>query len=126
MIAIWRDGPNDATPFPTPSKVEGSHHWSYERLLSAALVPLTASAVAVSGSAHPIVDGMLGVALVVHSHIGFDAVLVDYLHERKFPVIGQVAKWGLRFATGGALVGVYSFNTQDIGLTEFVKGVWTA
>ena len=116
VLAIWRDGPNDATPFPQPSKVEGSHHWSYERLLAAALIPLTGTAAVVSGSAYPIIDGTLGVSLIIHSHIGLDACFTDYLHERKFPVIGMLSKWGLRAATAGALVGIYSFNTQDIGM----------
>src|SRR5260370_11700190 len=66
VLAIWRDGPNNATPFPPPSKVEGSYHWSYERLLAAALIPLTGSAVVVSGSAYPIIDGILGVSLIIH------------------------------------------------------------
>lgn len=144
---------NDPTTFPTPNKSHGSYHWSFERLLSATLIPLTASAAVVSGSAYPIVDGLLGLSLVVHSHIGFDACLVDYLHTRKFPVLGQIAKWGVRALTTGALVGVYAFNTQDIGqyfftvfypfvvpdvtvkvliggspigLTELIKRAWTA
>jgi succinate dehydrogenase (ubiquinone) membrane anchor subunit len=37
-----------------------------------------------------------------------------------------VVKWLLRFATLGTLYGVYEFNTNDIGLTELVKRLWTA
>lgn len=113
--AILRGSVNDPTPYPTPSKSHGSYHWSFERLLAASLIPLTASAAVVSGSAYPVVDGLLGLSLVVHSHIGFDACFEDYLHPRKFPVIGNIAKWGLRVVTTGALVGVYAFNTQDVG-----------
>jgi hypothetical protein len=43
-------------------------------------------------------------------------MLVDYLHPRKFPVLGRVATWTLRTATVGVLVGVYQFNTNDIGV----------
>jgi hypothetical protein len=46
---------------------------------------------------------------------GFDQVLTDYLHPRKFPVIGNIAKWFVRLASGGVLVGIYQFNTTDIG-----------
>lgn len=42
-------------------------------------------------------------------------MIVDYLHTRKFPVIGRIATWTLRTATVGVLVGVYQFNTNDIG-----------
>lgn len=63
----------------------------------------------------PILDGILGVSLIVHSHIGFDSCLVDYLHERKFPIIGKIMPWLLRVATGLSVWGVYEFNTNDIG-----------
>lgn len=68
--AIYKGTVNDPTTFPTPSRTHGSHHWAFERLLSASLVPLTAAAFVTSGSAYPVVDGLLGISLVVHSHIG--------------------------------------------------------
>jgi len=117
---------NDPTTFPPSSRSHGSHHWAFERLLSASLVPLTAAAFVTSGSNYPVVDALLGVGLVMHSHIGFDSIVVDYLHTRKFPVIGQIAKWGLRTATVATLVGIYQFNTNDIGITELIAKVWTA
>ncbi|KAI5480474.1 succinate dehydrogenase (ubiquinone) membrane anchor subunit [Pseudohyphozyma bogoriensis] len=115
---------NDPIPFPAPNKSHGSYHWTFERALSAALVPLIAGT-AVS-SVNPIYDGILSVAIVAHSHMGFDQLLTDYLHPRKFPTIGPIMIWLLRAATGGVLVGIYQFNTNDIGLTELVKKVWTA
>lgn len=117
---------NDPTPFPAPSKSHGSHHWAFERLLSAALIPLTAAAAVTGGSHYPVLDGVLAISLVVHSHIGFDSVIVDYLHTRKRPIIGPIMKWTLRATTAGVLVGVYQFNTNDIGLTELIRHVWTA
>lgn len=68
-------------------------------------------------SVNPILDGILSVALVVHTHIGFDSIFTDYLHPRKFPVLGGIVKWGVRLVTGGVLVGVYQFNTNDIGVS---------
>ncbi|GAA5978243.1 hypothetical protein JCM11641_001146 [Rhodosporidiobolus odoratus] len=115
---------NDPTPFPTPNKAHGSYHWTFERLLSASLVPLI-GATAVS-SANPVIDGVLCTALVAHSHMGFDQILTDYLHPRKFPVLGVIATWLLRLATTGVLIGVYQFETNDIGLTELIKKAWRA
>ncbi|KAK0189674.1 CybS-domain-containing protein [Armillaria mellea] len=117
---------NDPTPFPTPSRSAGSYHWAFERLLSAGLIPLTAAAFATSGTNYPVLDGVLGVSLVMHSHIGLDSIFVDYLHKRKFPILGPIMTWGLRTVTVGVLVGVYQFNTNDIGLTELIAKVWTA
>ncbi|KAI0249401.1 mitochondrial inner membrane protein [Lactifluus subvellereus] len=123
---IYKGTVNDPTTFPSPSKSHGSYHWSFERLLSAGLVPLTAAAFATSGSPAPLLDGLLGVGLIVHSHIGFDTVLVDYVHKRKFPMLGPLLTWTLRLTSVAVGVGVYQFNTNDIGLTEFIRRVWTA
>ncbi|TFK24432.1 mitochondrial inner membrane protein [Coprinopsis marcescibilis] len=123
---VYQGTVNDATTFPPASRVHGSYHWSFERLLSAALVPMTAAAFVTTGSNYPVLDGLLGLSLVMHSHFGFDQVLLDYVHKRKFPVIAPIANWTLRAATVGALVGVYQFNTNDIGLTELIAKVWGA
>ncbi|KAF5350172.1 hypothetical protein D9756_009146 [Leucocoprinus leucothites] len=123
---IYKGTVNDPTTFPPPSRVHGSYHWAFERLLSAGLVPLTVAAFVTSTTAHPILDGLLGVSLLVHSHIGFDGLIVDYLHPRKFPVLGKVCTWALRATTVATLVGIYQFNTNDIGITELIAKVWTA
>lgn len=68
--AVYKGTVNDPTEFPPPSKSHGSYHWAFERLLSAGLVPLTAAAFVTSGSNYPVLDGILGVSLVMHSHIG--------------------------------------------------------
>ncbi|GAA5929973.1 hypothetical protein JCM3775_004476 [Rhodotorula graminis] len=113
---------NDPTPFPAPNKAHGQYHWTFERLLSVSLVPLI-GATAVS-SVNPVLDGVLCTALVAHSHMGFDNILTDYLHPRKFPILGTIATWLLRTATVGVLVGIYQFETNDIGLTELIKKAW--
>ena len=69
-LAIYRGTVNDAVPYPPPSKTHGSYHWAFERILSAALVPITAAAAVTTGSQYPLIDAILGVSLVIHSHIG--------------------------------------------------------
>jgi succinate dehydrogenase (ubiquinone) membrane anchor subunit len=58
---------NDPTTFPPPSKFQGSYHWTFERLLSASLVPVVGATFVTSP--HPVLDGILAVTLVVHSHM---------------------------------------------------------
>jgi len=70
IIAIIQGTVNDPTTFPSPSKAHGSHHWAFERLVSAALIPLTAAAAVTGGSHYPVLDGVLAISLIVHSHIG--------------------------------------------------------
>jgi len=45
----------------------------------------------------------------------FDSDITDYLHTCKFPIMRQLGKWGLRTAILATLVGVYQFNTNDVG-----------
>jgi succinate dehydrogenase (ubiquinone) membrane anchor subunit len=130
---------NEPTTFPPANRSHGSYHWTFERLLAAGLVPLTGAAFVTSGSFTPLLDGLLGISLIVHSHIGvrflqhslffqnfilslippggiqFDCVLVDYLHKRKFPTLGPLFTWMLRLTSVAVGVGVYQFNTNDIG-----------
>jgi hypothetical protein len=65
-IAILKGTVNDPTTFPPPSRSHGFHHWAFERLLSANLVPqpLTAAAFVTSGSNYPVVDVILFLGLV--------------------------------------------------------------
>jgi len=123
---IIKGNVNEPTPYPPVSRSDGSHHWAFERLLSASLIPLTGAAFVTGATPYPVLDGILGVALVVHSHLGFDQVLIDYIHPRKFPLLGPLMKWVLRGLTAGVLVGVYQFNTTDVGLTELIRRLWHA
>ncbi|KAI9322720.1 CybS-domain-containing protein [Dichotomocladium elegans] len=115
---------NAAATQHAPDRLHGSYHWDVERAASVALVPMFAAEFALGSS--PVLDTLFGVVLPLHLHIGLDALIVDYLNERKAPVIGKIAKATLYAATAGVLVGCYQFNTNDIGLTELIARVWTA
>jgi succinate dehydrogenase (ubiquinone) membrane anchor subunit len=71
-------------------------------------------------------DAVLCGALVIHSHIGFQACIVDYFPGWRVPKTRTFLNWLLRAATLTAAVGLYEFETNDVGLTEAVKRVWTA
>ncbi|KAN0129046.1 CybS domain containing protein, partial [Lactarius tabidus] len=82
---IYKGTVNDPTTFPPPSKSHGSCRWSFECLLTAGLVPLTTAAFVTFCSPASLLDELLGASLIMHSHIGFNAVLVDSVHERELP-----------------------------------------
>lgn len=90
---------NDPTTFPPSNKSQGSYHWAFERLLAASLLPITGAAFVTSGSAYPVIDGLLGVSLVMHSHIGvglsFSAFAVLMLTKSTFLTIEFDATRGL-------------------------------
>ncbi|KAI9854500.1 MAG: membrane anchor subunit of succinate dehydrogenase, Sdh4 [Vezdaea acicularis] len=116
---------NDPVPVPPPSPTHGSYHWTFERLVAAGLVPLTVVPFA-TGSLNPSTDALLCALLIIHSHIGFESIIIDYLPEKRVPKSRLAAGWGLRAATLLVAVGLYEFETNDVGITEAVKRVWTA
>lgn len=66
---------NDPAVVPHTSPTHGSYHWTFERLIALGLVPLTAAPF-IGGSLHPILDSILCASLLIHSHIGFEYVLI--------------------------------------------------
>ncbi|KFG80053.1 succinate dehydrogenase cytochrome b small subunit [Metarhizium anisopliae] len=118
-------GVNDPAPVPPPSAAHGSYHWTFERLLAAGLVPLTIAPFA-SGSLNPTMDAILCSAVLIHSHIGFQSVIIDYIPKRRYPGLRRLFWWGLNAATVVVGVGLYEFETNDVGVTEAIKRVWKA
>ncbi|RKO82756.1 CybS-domain-containing protein, partial [Blyttiomyces helicus] len=101
----------------------GSYHWNFERGLSIVTLPLMIGAYAVGPQ--PYIDLALGVVIPLHTHIGFGAIIEDYLPQRRTGVIYKLANGTLYVATGLVLYGAYQFNTNDIGITAFVGRLWT-
>jgi hypothetical protein len=50
--------------------------------------------------------------------------ITDYFNARKSVVLNKLMTGTLWLSTTGVLVGCYQFNTNDIGLTEFVARIW--
>ena len=121
------------------------------RIVSAGLVPLTIAPFA-AGSLNPVTDSILCALLVVHSHIGFEYVsqiilsqdcdeclqsiwqeltpsrscIVDYFPSKRVPFVRNAAMWALRIGTITLGVALYSFETNDVGITEAVARLWKA
>jgi len=75
---------NDAVPIPPSSPTHGSYHWTFERLVAAGLIPLTVAPFA-AGSLSPVADAILCAAIIIHSHIGFQALIIDYIPPKRLP-----------------------------------------
>ncbi|GFG07601.1 succinate dehydrogenase subunit CybS, putative [Aspergillus udagawae] len=116
---------NDPAPIPKPHPSEGSYHWTFERLVSVGLIPLTIAPFA-AGSLNPVMDSVLCSLLVLHSHIGFQASIIDYFPGRRVPKTKTFMTWLLRAFTVTTAVGLYEFETNDVGITEAIKRVWKA
>ncbi|KAI9747464.1 MAG: membrane anchor subunit of succinate dehydrogenase, Sdh4 [Lichina confinis] len=116
---------NDPAILPPPSPTHGSYHWTFERLLSGALIPLTIAPFA-AGSLHPATDAALGAAILIHSHLGFQSIIIDYIPTGQHPLARKIFWWSLRGATLVVGIGLYEFETNDVGLTEAIKRLWRA
>jgi succinate dehydrogenase (ubiquinone) membrane anchor subunit len=116
---------NDPAPIPPTDPSHGSYHWSFERLISVALIPLTIAPFA-AGSLNPTMDAILCASIIIHSHIGFESMIVDYIPRKRLPRTRLFFWWGLRAATLVVAVGLYEFETNDVGLTEAIKRIWVA
>ncbi|KAH8174521.1 cybS, succinate dehydrogenase cytochrome B small subunit domain-containing protein [Sarocladium implicatum] len=120
-----KGGVNDPAPIPTPSAAHGSYHWTFERLIAAGLVPLSIAPFA-AGSLNPTMDAILCGTILLHSHIGFQSVIIDYIPKYRFAGLHKAFMWLLNAATLTVGVGLYEFETNDVGVTEAVKRMWKA
>ncbi|KAI0975162.1 mitochondrial succinate dehydrogenase cytochrome b560 subunit D [Xylaria arbuscula] len=116
---------NDAAPVPDPAPTHGSYHWTFERFVAAGLIPLTVAPFA-GASLNPALDAVLVALLLVHSHTGLQSIIIDYVPKRKYPGAYKGSLILLNVATVLAGIGLYEFETNDVGLTETVKRVWRA
>lgn len=112
------------TQTPSGDKWHGSFHWTYERAMSVVTLGLVGSAFVIYPN--KLVDFGLGLALPLHSHIGFSSIITDYLPKHKFPKTYPVAMGALYTLTTLTLYGLYAFNTEGPGICEGIATVWTA
>ncbi|ORY68593.1 CybS-domain-containing protein [Pseudomassariella vexata] len=116
---------NDPAPVPETSPSHGSYHWTFERLIAAGLVPLTMAPFA-AGSLNPVMDAILCTTMLVHSHVGFQSIVIDYVPTRNYPKLRKACTWLLNAATVLVGIGLYEYETNDVGVTETIKRVWKA
>ncbi|KAK8075837.1 CybS-domain-containing protein [Apiospora hydei] len=79
-----------------------------------------------AGSLNPTFDALLCSFLLIHSHTGFQNIIVDYIPTARYPKSRKAAMWLLNLATVTVGIGLYEFETNDVGLTEAIKRVWKA
>jgi len=116
---------NDPAPVPETSPSHGSYHWTFDRVVAASLIPLTVAPFA-AGSLNPTLDAILAATLLIHSHTGFQSIVIDYIPKKRMPGIRKLFVWGVNAATAVVGLALYEFETTDVGLVEAIKRIWTA
>lgn len=71
-------------------------------------------------------DAIFVAAILVHSHIGFQALIIDYIPTHQHPTMRKIFSWLLNLATIVVGVGFYEYETNDVGLVEGIKRIWHA
>ncbi|KAK9447059.1 CybS-domain-containing protein [Limtongia smithiae] len=117
---------NDAYVVPPASKLHGSYHWTFERIIAIGLVPLTVAPFISEVAMAPAIDSLLVSGLLVHSYFGFQSCIIDYIPKREF---GAVHDYCMYLLLGGTLVtgyGFYKLETEDVGLAGTIAKIWEA
>jgi succinate dehydrogenase (ubiquinone) membrane anchor subunit len=58
--------------------------------------------------------------------ISHRSCIIDYFPKDRIPKWRAAAMWALRIGTVTLGVALYSFETNDVGVTELVKKLWYA
>lgn len=116
---------NDPAPIPPTSPSHGSYHWTFDRIVAAGLIPMVLTPFA-AGSINPTLDAALCGLMLIHTHQGFQNIVVDYIPTTRYPGLRKFFVWALNAATLVVGVGLYEFETNDVGITEAVKRIWKA
>ena len=99
----------------------GEGHWKLERYLAGGLlvtIPV--------GLAFPVpaLDHAITAMLLLHAHLGLEAVVFDYLHYR--PKIFYYGAMGLVYMCSLiAFCGVTYFNWSNMGILKAIKQLWS-
>lgn len=109
-------------PLRLMSSVHGNDHsklWIIEKAISAALLAIIPAAFAFQSN---LLDYALALSLVVHTHWGLEAMVVDYIRPSLVgPVIPKIALASLYALSVAALAGLFYLNYSDVGLSTAVN-----
>jgi succinate dehydrogenase (ubiquinone) membrane anchor subunit len=56
----------------------------------------------------------------------YRASIIDYFPTRRVPKTATFLNWLLRGFTLTTAIGLYEFETNDVGVTEAIKRIWKA
>ena len=54
------------------------------------------------------------------------SIITDYLPRKRVPKSRALFMWGLNAGTLLVGIGLYEFETNDVGVTEAIKRIWNA
>ncbi|EMG46890.1 SDH4 Succinate dehydrogenase [ubiquinone] cytochrome b small subunit [Candida maltosa Xu316] len=115
---------NDAYVPPPPTKSEGSLHWTSERVVSIALLPVVLAPFITGAST--LIDSTMSSLLLFHCYAGFQSCIIDYIPKRVYGAYHNYAMYLLTFGTGVAGYGVYQIEKNEGGVSNIIAKIWKA
>lgn len=109
---------------PPPKKMEGSLHWTLERIVCVGILPLTVAPF-LSGVS-TLVDSTMSALLLYHCYSGFQSCIIDYIPMRVYGAYHKAAMYLLALGTGVAGYGIYKIEKKEGGLFPVIAKVWKA
>lgn len=64
--------------------------------------------------------------MCLYTNIPTRAAIVDYFRPQRVPKFYALCQWLLRAFTLTTAVGLYEFETNDVGVTEALRRIWNA
>lgn len=116
---------NDAYVPPVSNYYEGGHHWSYERLVSGAMIPLTIAPF-IFGTDIPMLDATWAVTALLHCQMGLKSCIIDYIPKRVYGIWYKYATRLLNFGTAVGIYGIYVIETTQSGVFNLLASIWGA
>lgn len=71
-----------------------------------------------------LVDLAIGILFPLHCHLGFSAIITDYLPKRKFPTVYPITMLLLYAGTAATIYGLFQYNTKEVGICEGMARLW--
>ncbi|XP_017134053.1 succinate dehydrogenase [ubiquinone] cytochrome b small subunit, mitochondrial [Drosophila elegans] len=109
---------------PRMASAESSHTllWTVERVVSAGLLAIIPAAFIAPSQ---VLDALLAVSVVIHTHWGVEAMVVDYMRPSVVGnVLPKVAHIALIVISVATLGGLFYFIQNDVGLANGIKRFW--
>ncbi|CAI5759814.1 unnamed protein product [Candida verbasci] len=116
---------NDAYIAPDPDQFHGNFHWTYERAVTVAMIPLVMTPF-IAGVEYPIIDSICSTLLLFHCNAGFKSCIIDYIPKRVYGIWHNIAMKLLGVGTFVSIYGIYVMETANNGLFDLISKLWTA
>nr|XP_018907991.1 PREDICTED: succinate dehydrogenase [ubiquinone] cytochrome b small subunit, mitochondrial [Bemisia tabaci] len=116
------------TRFSTSSvrlSAHGDHSklWTVERMVSALLLPVVPAAFIAPNFG---TESMLAILMVMHTHWGIEAIVIDYVRASIFgPVIPKIGVGLVYVFSVAVLAGLLNVICNDIGIVGSLKLLWS-